>query len=48
MSEQPEQALWACNICGFTVPIDEIGKAWMMEHLREHRRQEREAGVGRG
>lgn len=28
-----------CTTCGFVVPWDEIGRALMTEHLREHGRR---------
>jgi hypothetical protein len=34
-------ATWRCNRCGFEVPVDNIGRAIMLEHLREHRKQDK-------
>jgi ribosomal protein S26 len=31
---------WVCNQCGFTVPVDEIGKALMFQHLHDHKHAE--------
>lgn len=27
--------MYVCNLCGFKVPVDQIGAALMTEHLRE-------------
>lgn len=49
MTEQPEgTAVWVCNRCQFSCPVDPIGRALMREHLREHAADDRLEQEGDG